>query len=273
PTAMLLIHYLKSHQIPYFLSSDGGFVSNNETKIKYVIKKYFMSGAEGYFSPGKGTNKYLEWYGAQRERIIEYPFTSISETDVVGNPLSETQKRKLRNKLGLSKEHLILSVGQFIPRKGMDTLIQAGNLLSSNINICIVGGEPSEDYLRLAKESQGANIEFRKFMSKGELAEYYKAADVFALATREDIWGLVINEAMSYGLPTVTTTACMAGLEMIKNGRNGFLVSPDDPILFAQKINEILYDVKYTDMQNECLKVARKYTIENMAKVYLESLI
>lgn len=272
PTAMLLIHYLKSHRIPYMLSSDGGFISDGEPRIKYRIKNYFMSGADAYFSPGKETNKYLEWYGASKERIIEYPFTSISEPDIVKGPISDSQKMSLKKELELPTGHVVLSIGQFIPRKGMDTLIKAGKLMNSDTFICIIGGKPSKEYLKLVDDSAEAKIVFKSFMSKEELAKYYKAADVFALATREDIWGLVVNEAMSYGLPVVTTTACMAGLEMVKDGENGFLVSPDDPQGLAQRINDVLYSNKYLEMQQECLKTARRYTLENMANAYIDKL-
>ena len=71
-------------------------------------------------------------------------------------------------------------------------------------------------------------ILFVEFKRKEELAEYYKMADLFVLPTREDIWGLVINEAMAKGLPIITTDKCVAGLELIQNGMNGQIVKSDD---------------------------------------------
>ena len=50
-------------------------------------------------------------------------------------------------------------------------------------------------------------------------------ADVFCFANKERIYGgLVINEALAYGLPVITTDKCMAGLEMIENGKNGYII-------------------------------------------------
>ena len=63
------------------------------------------------------------------------------------------------------------------------------------------------------------------------------AADVFVMPTREDIWGLVINEAMAYGLPVVSTDKCIAALELVKNGRNGYIIPPNQPKEIAQKVN------------------------------------
>ena len=99
---------------------------------------------------------------------------------------------------------MILAVGQFIHRKGFDVLLQAARTMDKNIGIYIVGGKPTEEYLQIQKENNLTQIHFEGFKTKEELAMYFKAADIFVHPTREDIWGLVINESMAYGLPVVT---------------------------------------------------------------------
>jgi glycosyltransferase involved in cell wall biosynthesis len=111
-------------------------------------------------------------------------------------------------------------------------------------------------------------------MTKDILAKYYCAADVFCLPTREDIWGLVINEAMGYGLPVVTTDRCIAGLEMIRNGENGFLISSDDEKSLREKLMFILRDdVMCRKMGKHSLATVKEYTIEKMAVCYSEVLM
>ena len=111
-------------------------------------------------------------------------------------------------------------------------------------------------------------IHFVGFKQKKELAEYYKAADVFALPTREDVWGLVVNEAMAYGLPVVTTDRCIAGLEMVKDGVNGKLVNVEDKKELSAAINECIDN--YYKYSEGALKKAGEYTIEEMAKSHLK---
>ena len=72
------------------------------------------------------------------------------------------------------------------------------------------------------------NINFLEFEKKEVLYKYYKAADLFILPTREDIWGLVINEAMAHGLPVITTKKCVAGMELVIKGVNGEIVEVED---------------------------------------------
>lgn len=73
-------------------------------------------------------------------------------------------------------------------------------------------------------------------LCKDELREYYNAADLFALMTRGDTWGLVINEAMANGLPVITTKRCVAGVELIKDGENGYIIDVDDTEALVNKI-------------------------------------
>ena len=95
------------------------------------------------------------------------------------------------------------------------------------------------------------NVHFIGFKSKEELKKYYKSADLFVLPTREDIWGLVINEAMSYGLPIITTNKCVAGVELINNDENGFIVSVEDSKSISKKINLLLDNEKLSESMSE----------------------
>ena len=108
-------------------------------------------------------------------------------------------------------------------------------------------------------------------MSKSELKEYYLASDIFVLPTRSDVWGLVINEAMACGLPVITTDRCVAGMDLIKDGENGYVVHVDDVNAFAKKCNLILNDNELkTVMSSNNLEKIRYYTVENMAKIHFD---
>ena len=78
--------------------------------------------------------------------------------------------------------------------------------------LCIVGDEPTQEFIEMKNNMKLDNIVFVGFKTKKELKDYYIAADVFCLQTRGDVWGLVVNEAMAYGLPIITTDKCVAGM-------------------------------------------------------------
>lgn len=152
-----------------------------------------------------------------------------------------------------------------ISRKGIDILLKAAVNFDNNIYTYIIGGKPTDEYLKIIKDNNLKKIYFLNFMNKENLYEYYKAADLFVLPTREDIWGLVINEAMANGLPIITTNKCIAGLELI-NG-NGYIVPIDDFKAISLMVNEILSNpVEQVNLSIKSLKIIKEYTIENMAQ-------
>ena len=91
------------------------------------------------------------------------------------------------------------------------------------------------------------------------------------LPTREDIWGLVINEAMAYGLPVITTDRCVAGLDLVEDGVNGYIVPVGDEKALAEKMNLALR-ADLQAMGAVSLEKIRPYTIENMARSHVEIL-
>lgn len=267
PTGALAISYLKMKKRAFILNIDGGMINNVEHKFKYSIKKWFISSADLWLSTSQVSSSYLEYYGADTNSIYKYPFTSISYSDIEKQIISEDKKMKIKKMLKIPEDKIILAVGSFIKRKGFDTLLKSCVNLESNIGVYIIGGKPPTEYLNLVKSLNLKNIHFLDHKKEDEIKNYYKSSDVFVLPTREDIWGLVVNEAMAYGLPVITTDKCVAGLELIENYENGFIISVDDEKELRKRINEVLFNKSLsTKMSNNNLRISSIYTIENMAK-------
>ena len=108
-------------------------------------------------------------------------------------------------------------------------------------------------------------------MQKKELFEYYHAVDLFVLPTREDIWGLVINEAMACGLPVVSTNRCIAAMELIEDGKNGFVVPVDDPQKLSEAVKKLIADDGLCSRirRNNILKM-QNCTLDCIVKQHLE---
>ena len=268
PTAILAMAWLRLHRIPFYMEVDGGLI-RQDSKLKYVIKKSLVCMANQWLSTGVHTTKYLVHYGAKEERITHYPFSSLYERDILKEPVSSAEKENLRKELEIPEKHMLLAIGQMIYRKGFDVLMRAAKDLDPDTGIYIVGGEAPDDYWKLREELGLTNVHFLGFQKKDQLAKYYKASDLFVLPTREDIWGLVINEALAYGLPTITTDRCVAGLELIEDGVNGYVVPVEDEKLLAEKIKAVLSS-DLEAMGKAALRKVRPYTLENMARTHTE---
>ena len=268
PTAILAMAYLRLHRIPFYMEVDGGLI-RQDNKLKYLVKKSLVCLANQWLSTGVHTTRYLVYYGAKEEKVTHYPFSSLYEADIQETPVSRQEKETLRQELGIPEKHMILAIGQMIHRKGFDVLLRSAQNLDPDTGIYFVGGEAKEEYIALTKELNLQNIHFLGFQKKEVLAKYYKASDIFVLPTREDIWGLVINEALAYGLPTITTDRCVAGLELIEDGINGYVVPVEDAEALAEKIKAVLAS-DLDAMGKAALEKVRPYTLENMAKTHAE---
>ena len=263
------------------------------------MKRHFISAGTWWLSTGRVTTDYLVHYGADRERCYEYPFTSVCNKDLLLNStLKErinidaeadgnfiSSKREQKKLLGIKEERMILSVGRFSfntwYRKGYDVLLKAAEgLRASNkanedasIGIYIVGDEPTEEFLNWKERENLSNVHFIGFKGKEELSQYYRAADLFVLMTREDVWGLVINEAMAMGLPIITTNMCGAGLELVRKNENGFIIPVNDAEALVEKIRFFMdHPEKMEKFGKRSLEIISDYTIERMASRHIEIL-
>lgn len=271
PTGALAIAYLKATGQRYYLESDGGFP--NGSRLKSCVKHLVIGGAHGYFSTSDVHDEYYLAYGALPPQLIRYPFTSVRAADVLPEPPTPAQKQAAKRQLGITQSKMILSVGQFIPRKGLDLLLRASASLPDDTAVCIVGGDPPEEYKLLVRDFGLARMHFAGFKSRAELSLYFTAADVFVLPTREDIWGLVINEALAHALPVITTDRCVAGLELVAKNGCGLIVPVGDVDALSIAMNRLLADLGLlSGMQSRALSVARLHTIEQMARRHVDVL-
>ena len=266
---MAAIIYMKVLGIPYYMETDGGMI-RNENIIKKLYKKFLVSGAKGYFSPSEDSDRYLEYYGANSHTIYRYPFTSLKGADILEKAPSAEEKALLKMKLNIKEEKVIISIGRFIHIKGFDILLNACKYLDNDVRIIIIGGIPLQEYLSLVRKHKLSNVTFETFKSKEELSNYSKVADLFVLPTRGDIWGLVINEAMAHHLPVITTNKCVAGMELITNFENGFIVEVDNYEMLSEAIKKVIYNPDLEKMKKFSIDRIRSYTIEGMVQAHLD---
>lgn len=270
PTALLAVNTLKRRRIPYFYEGDGGFAGKT-TGLKAMLKRYIISDARKCFSTSGEFDRYCTAYGAKQENILRYPFTSIRKEELLTAPLTREQKREWKREFGIEEDCAIVSVGQFIHRKGFDLLLECCRELSERIGVYIVGGKPTEEYLALRERYGLKQVHFMEFMPRAQLMRFFCAMDIFALLTREDIWGLVINEAMASGLPVISTDRCIAALELIRQGENGFLVETENTAQMKEALQRLADSEELREQMSQvAIQCMERYTIENMAAEHMK---
>jgi len=273
PTSMLAISYMNLHKIKFVIQADGGLIPDNENKIKFLIKKHFISSAYFWMSSGHYTTDYLAHYGACKNKCFIYPLTSLWKSDLDrAKEMRQQSLSSIRNILNIKEDYVVLSVGRFSYDKGYgkgyDLLLKAAEDLPNNVGIYIVGDEPTDEFVKWKEDKQLNNVHFIGFKVKEDLMNYYSAADLFVLMTRADVWGLVINEAMSFGLPVITTDKCIAGLELVKDNENGYILPIKQADVLSERINSLIANRVLMNSFGEQSSIRiQPYTLENMAQV------
>lgn len=273
PTELLVYLVFKLLNIKYFFEFDGALI-REENLLKYLFKKFILSGAIGYFSPSKIASDYLIHYGVDSSKITQYPFSSVYSKDI--KKLSIQDKMELRNKLRIKDDLVLLFVGRIIYAKGLDILIDALSKLDYiAFRLIIIGDSPDEKYLNKVKNSLNTDlinkITILDFMSSKELDEYYHVSDIFVFPTRYDPWGLVLNEAMSKGLAVIASNKSVSANQLIRNGENGFVYQYDDAEELRYKLLKLI-ESEFMRLRFglNALITIKDYTIEKMVQSHLD---
>jgi mannosylfructose-phosphate synthase len=185
------------------------------------------------------------------------------------SPVRSADQAKLRKKLKF-KEHDVLTLGRMAHNKGYDLLIQALPTLLEIVPkarlIAAIGGEEKgqdkkgvEELKKLAKElGVEDKIEWRNYIPDEELADYYRAAAVFAMPSRYEPFGMVAIEAMACGTPAVVTIH--GGLfELTTFGHNAMSADPNQPVEFGAILAYVLrYPILAHRLSVEGARFARR---------------
>lgn len=178
--------------------------------------------------------------------VVAIPNPSPYRSLVHGNSYSE-------------RARTVLAAGHLIQRKGFDLLLRAWSLIPVDIRsgwrLRIVGSGEEKQALRdLARRLDVArSVDFPG--REREMAREYASAGLFVLSSRAEGFGMVLLEAMAFGLPAVSFDCDNGPSEIIVDHHTGLLVPPEDVDALAKAINRMLTDVNF---RLYCARNARK---------------
>lgn len=261
PGLIALIVFIFKKKIR-ILHADGGIAYDRGFFVNKAIG-VIMGMYNSFLSSSEITDKYFEFYNVKREKIKHYRFSSYTNKDIELSQNELINKNDYRIEKNI-KGFAILSVGQPIHRKGFDILIRAFEILKNkydDMSLYIIGGKPSEE-IKYIDEHNIKSVFFIENINREELKKYYIGCDCFVLCTREDIWGLVINESLIHHLPTVTSSKCVAGLHF-NNKYNAVYIADNNDVDEYINLIETIY-LKNEDKID--YSFIEQYSIENTSE-------
>ena len=217
-------------------------LSEHEPDYRIAGERLVAQGADRIICGSEVERRALiGYYGVSPARTVQVPCGV--DTDHF-RPMSSGRARR---SLDLPQdEALVLYVGRIEPLKGIDILLRAAAQTEGRFCLLVVGGDYKDaqrkaELRRLAKElGISDRVILRDAVPHDQLPLYYNAADVCAVPSYYESFGLVALEAMACGVPVVASR--VGGLlETVKHGQTGYLVPWRCPEPFAERL-ELLLD-------------------------------
>lgn len=199
-------------------------------------------------SIGSANRAYFRHYGVPEERIFFVPYAADAETLQCEPTAMEARRAEIRASFGIAPDDgpVLLVVGKLVARKGVETALGAFRRVRERHRcaLLVVGDGPLRQDLAAQAERQliSGDVHFACFLNRSEIARAYAAADVFLIPSRIEPWGLVVNEAMNFGLPVVATEAVGSAQDLVRPGENGFVVPVADEEAMADALSVMVED-------------------------------
>lgn len=198
---ILAVLFGKMARVPVWVWWGGTLHSErNITKTRKLLRGILVKAINRWLSYGASTTEYLESIGVPRQNILQIQNCAPEE-------VFKFVPSKPADRFKGAPRPVILTVGQLLQRKGLDKLIEAcGRLARRGVafSLVLVGQGPELDRLQaLAEENGIEHFQILPNQPQPVLNEIYRSANVFVFPTLEDVWGLVVNEAMWAGVPVL----------------------------------------------------------------------
>ncbi|MFZ0760266.1 MAG: glycosyltransferase family 4 protein [Candidatus Sulfotelmatobacter sp.] len=240
-------YWTKVHRAPLLLWTESTALDSRcGHRFVEFMKTRFLNLCRAFVVPGKSSLQYLKDLGIADRRIFRAPnavdiqlFADLSEAARQDEP-------QVRSRLSPPLQYF-LYVGRLVRAKGVFDLFEAYARLDdevrAKVGLVFVGdGADRSALMERSSRIAPGTIQFRGFLHREELPEFYALADALIFPSHSDTWGLAVNEAMSCGLPVIVTSVAGCAADLVKDGWNGYVVSPADPSQLAAAMARLAGD-------------------------------
>lgn len=275
----LLVSSLIGHS-KVLIWNDAGFP--HEVKpSKHLLMRLFASLCGKHFSafsPGTLGRRFTMAQGFAANKIVNAYFSHDVERFVsFYNTHYQTARIQIRQKLNISQEKIVLlTVSRYERLKRLVDIAEALVLvekkrpdLASRCEYILIGEGECQDHLPILGTLRFVKVHLVHQMPPDDVMAYYCSADISVFASEHDIWGLVVNEALSMGLPTICTDVVGAA-EVVHEGENGYKVPVRSPVKIASAIQTLIENDALRGRFAENARTIRQYWRTEMGVSELE---
>lgn len=196
-----------------------------------LARRWFFKGANLVLTAGEASSEAVREIGVAPDKILE----GFNTVDV----RRFSRAAALRSTSAESLGHHYLYVGQFIPRKNVDGLVRAfQEAREPQDTLTLVGNGPEEAGLQNLTDQLDLRpaVRFAGALDGDDLVKAYASANTLVLPSKEEVWGLVVNEGLAAGLQVVVSNSC--GIVPSIKHMPGVITSDPEPPKLAAALRE-----------------------------------
>jgi glycosyltransferase involved in cell wall biosynthesis len=215
--------------------------------VKNLTVRGFLRLLDGALYIGTQNREYYLWYGVPAEKLFFAPYCVDNAYFQRESEILMPQRPDLRHGLGLPA-HLpvVLFCGKLVPKKQPVQLLEAFLQVQRHrpAALLYVGdGQLRPELERRLDSERSAGVRLAGFLNQTQIGRAYAASDVLALPSAwGETWGLVVNEAMNFGLPAVVSDRVGCAGDLVEHGTTGYVTPAGDVGKLAQRLDTLLGD-------------------------------
>ncbi|MGB7890773.1 MAG: glycosyltransferase family 4 protein [Microcoleus sp.] len=242
-----------------------------DSSFRTFVRRILVRFADAFVANSNAGKKYLiEVLNVPEDKIFTRTYL-VPDAGALIKLLDQTQPPNLP-----LKRPIFLYVGRITSRKGIKTLLEACAILKNqgyvDYSLLIIGkGDQREELEAFIKECDfEEQVTWAGWVEYGNLGAYFQQADIFVFPTFEDVWGMVVPEAMVFGKPVLCSNGA-ASCELIMSGENGYIFDPSSAKELADKMQIFLDNPDLIEsMGEQSRQIISQKTPETAAKAYVE---
>lgn len=212
--------------------------------LRDTFLRRFYRKIDAFCYMGQLGKQHLERLGIPAERMFFAPYSV--DTGLFEEQMRRFDREQVRAELGIPADATaVLFSGKLVPRKAPLLLVEAIRLLGNaeRMFLMLVGdGEQRDAVEAAARAVLGSKFLMPGFVNQSQIGRYYAAADIFVLPSLFETWGLVVNEAMQFGLPAVVSDRVGCAPDLILEGATGYTFASADAALLAERLNKLVVE-------------------------------
>lgn len=211
--------------------------------IKRMFMPYLLGMASAILFIGKKSKEFYLFYRKDIEyKLFFCPFSIDNEYYLQKAEEYRDKKVQLKEELSIPLDYpVILFLSKLIHRKQPMLLLKAFHGLKTPANLIFVGsGRRLKILKRYVKQHDLKHVYFFGFQNYSQVPKFYAISDIFVFPSLGESWGLVINEAMCFGLPIVTTDKVMSIYDLVYDGKNGYIIEAHNKGIFIKALEDLL---------------------------------